>query len=555
VRLPLLAHSTHTTDSRRSSSVDAAELQLYGPLVQRDAALAVKRLLALATDEGTAPTRERARALFVLGSLKLTGVLEPAVVAWNRTQAQAALQQAAALSLPEARLYAADQLVWRGEYRCEYGLRAYLQPVADELLVQAEQEVHHADVPAAPIRLRERAMDGVAWDIAAGGDGDPFADAAEQQRNAGFDHLARGEHAAAAHAFEAAIAGGDDAYALFNLGFMHMKGLVNNASTPDHVQAEKMLRHAAAKGVGAAYNSLGVMAFNGWHSAGQPNMSAALEWFTRGADAGDPDALFNTGLMHYEGYTGTADMHASVDAFQQAHDAGHWRAPYTLSALHRGGLGTPRSCTQAARLLFTWVEERYGWAAAMDDAVAAIDRGDVGGGVVQLALLSAQGCDAAAANLAFVLMRSRRQLTPWLTRAEALDRAAALLEASARRGASSDARVDLAYIGLERRDYAAAQEHFTAAQNAEGLVSLALMHLRGRGNTTANITHARQLLLQAWERAPDEHEAVPAAVLLALLRVVLTVERLTPALWPATVSVVLAAVRGRRRARRPGAGA
>ena len=535
--------------------MDAAEQQLYGPLDQRDAASAVRRLEALALDGGTAPTHERARALFVLGSLWLSGVLEP-VTAWNRTQAQAALRQAAALSLPEARLYAADQLVWRGENRCEYGLRAHLQRVADDLLVQAEQEAHHPIVPAAPVRLRERAMDGVAWDVAAGEDGDAFADAAEQQRNAGFDNLARGDHAAAANAFEAAIAGGDDAYARFNLGYMHMKGLVNNESAPDYVQAEKLLRSAAAKGVGAAYNSLGVMAFNGWHSAGQPNMSNALEWFRRGADAGDPDALFNTGLMYYDGHQGTSpDMHASVDAFQQAHDAGHWRAPYTLSALHRGGLGTPRSCTQAARLLFTWVEERCGWGAAMDDAVAALDRGDVGGAVVQLSLLSAQGCDAATANLAYVLMRSRRQLTPWLTRAEALDRAAALLEASARRGASSDAWVDLGHIDVERRDWAAAHEHFTAAQNAEGLVSLALMHLRGRGNTTANITHARQLLLQAWERAPDDHEAVPAAVLLAALRVASIVERLGPALLPATISAVLAAVRGarQRRARHRGA--
>ena len=536
--------------------VEAAELQLYGPLEQRDARAAVRRLEALASDaEGLA--NARARALFVLGSLWLTGVLEP-VAGWNRTLAQAALRQAAALSLHEARLHAADQLVWRGEYRCEYGIRTHLQVVADDLLQLAEQEVHHPDVPPAPVRLRERAMDGVAWDAFGVEDGDPFAGAAEPRRNDdGFDLLAHGDHAQAARAFEAAInAGGDDAYAYFNLGYMHMKGLVSTSAGtgPDYLQAEQLLRRAASKGVGAAYNSLGVMAFNGWHS--NPNMTAAFELFAQGAEMGDPDALFNSGLMHYDGKGTATDMHASVDAFQQAHDAGHWRAPYTLAALHRGGQGTPRSCTQAARLLFTWVEERCGWAAATDDAVTALDKGDVAGALVQLSLLAAQGCDAAAANLAHVLTRSRRQLTPWLTRAEALDRAAALLETSARRGASSDAFVDLGNIATERRDWVSAQKHYAAAQNAEGLVSLALMHLRGRDNSTSaglNITHARQLLLQAWERAPDEHEAVPAALLLAALRVASTVERLTPALWPATVSAVLAAIRARQRRRGAGA--
>ena len=521
--LLLLAYRARTRDVdaldaelRLSNShveeLNAAERQLYGPLSARDLLSGVSRLQSLA--EG-GQSEAQARALFVLGAVAHTGVLPPGVLGWNRTALRRAVP-----SLPETRLHMADRFVWRKEL-CSYGVSRFLQGAAEDLLRTAEMELHHPEVPQAPLRLRDRARDG-SWRRATSEEEEAeedgaSADTAEAQRNLGFKELVvNGDNAAAAQAFQAAAAAGD-AHALFNLGYMHMRGLMPHEGGPDFVEAERLLLMAAGKQVGAAFNSLGVLAYNGHGRA--PNMSLASQMFEKGGALGDPDSLYNTGLLVAEGKL-EGDPEAAAESLTAASDAGHWRAPHTLAMMHLDGRHPNSSCLRAAQLLYTWVEERSGWSAMVDDAIAAFDDGDVQGALVQLSLLAAQGCDAAGANIAYVLLRRRGGLTPWLTKDEAVNRAVALLHDSAQRDYLADATVDLGSISLERGDWQSAMQYWSHADSSEALVNLALMHLRRQdGSTGLNITHARQLLERAFDIAPYDEDLAPVTVLLTAVRI------------------------------------
>lgn len=49
-------------------------------------------------------------------------------------------------------------------------------------------------------------------------------------------------------------------YAQYNRGFMHMRGM---AGPPNHAEALRLFRAAAANGVPAAYNGIGVLHYHG----------------------------------------------------------------------------------------------------------------------------------------------------------------------------------------------------------------------------------------------------------------------------------------------------
>ena len=99
--------------------------------------------------------------------------------------------------------------------------------------------------------------------------------------------------AAAMQHFQAAAAQGD-AYATFNLGYMHMKGI---GTTANASAARASFEIAAQHGVPSAYNGLGVLYFEGY-GGGAVDYAAAREAFMRGADLGDPDAMFNFATLY-----------------------------------------------------------------------------------------------------------------------------------------------------------------------------------------------------------------------------------------------------------------
>ena len=93
--------------------------------------------------------------------------------------------------------------------------------------------------------------------------------------------------------FQAAAAQGDG-YAVFNVGYMHMKGIGTARNATAAVQHYK-LAHAA--GVASAYNGLGVLYFSGESDRGV-DYAAARRAFQKGAALGDPDSIFNLGTIY-----------------------------------------------------------------------------------------------------------------------------------------------------------------------------------------------------------------------------------------------------------------
>ena len=73
---------------------------------------------------------------------------------------------------------------------------------------------------------------------------------------------------------------------------------------------------------------------------------------------------------------GVAINHSLADEhYLDAHDAGHWRAPYALAIAHQRGWGVEANCTRAQQYIQTFIKERSSWTDQMDHGVLAVDAG------------------------------------------------------------------------------------------------------------------------------------------------------------------------------------
>lgn len=104
------------------------------------------------------------------------------------------------------------------------------------------------------------------------------------------------DYRAAYENFVSAADGATDGYALYNLGFMYLKGWY---VARDPHQALQYFKRALERGVGAAANAIGVLAA---HGEGMPaDMYAAARWFEKGANMSDPDSIYNLGTLYLHG--------------------------------------------------------------------------------------------------------------------------------------------------------------------------------------------------------------------------------------------------------------
>lgn len=107
------------------------------------------------------------------------------------------------------------------------------------------------------------------------------------------------DYRAAYENFVAAADGGNDGYALYNLGMMYLKGWY---VAKDPGQALQYFGRALERGVGAAANAIGVLTAYG--QAMPADHHAAARWFERGANMSDPDSIYNLGTMYLHGEYG-----------------------------------------------------------------------------------------------------------------------------------------------------------------------------------------------------------------------------------------------------------
>ena len=95
-----------------------------------------------------------------------------------------------------------------------------------------------------------------------------------------------------------------------------------------------LLEKAAGQGHAYAMHALGSI-----HSARQ-EYEHAVEWSTKGAEAGLPKAMFDLGWLLDSGKGMAApDYPAAVDWYRRAADAGHGVAARNLSSMYQLGRG------------------------------------------------------------------------------------------------------------------------------------------------------------------------------------------------------------------------
>jgi hypothetical protein len=98
-----------------------------------------------------------------------------------------------------------------------------------------------------------------------------------------------------------------------------------------------LLEKAAGQGHAYAMHALGSV-----HEA-RKELQEAVEWYTKGAEAGLPRAMFNLGLLLDKGEGMAApDYPAVAGWYRRAADAGHRAAASNLSTMYQVGHG--RAC-------------------------------------------------------------------------------------------------------------------------------------------------------------------------------------------------------------------
>ena len=96
-----------------------------------------------------------------------------------------------------------------------------------------------------------------------------------------------------------------------------------------------LLEKAAGQGHAHAMHELAI------HHYKRCEYEQAVGWFTKGAGAGLPKAVFNLGCCHDKGQGVAApDVSAAVDWYKRAAAAGHGAAARNLSMMYTIGRGT-----------------------------------------------------------------------------------------------------------------------------------------------------------------------------------------------------------------------
>ena len=210
--------------------------------------------------------------------------------------------------------------------------------------------------------------------------------------------------------WQLAEAGGDFMGA-FNLGYLALTG---KAGKENHTLARLKFEEAAIKGkVPQAFQALGSMAWEGkgllgdGEGEGLPNMTLAVEWFERGLVYNCSECAFNLGVLNLHGVSSLLEANATraYSLFLLADQLGAWKAAFTLADLTSEGKGCEKNLTLALSYFRKFFRSKTDWNNQVNEAVEALDRGDVFGSMFRLFQLAEQGSGLAALNLAWILRR------------------------------------------------------------------------------------------------------------------------------------------------------
>jgi len=109
-------------------------------------------------------------------------------------------------------------------------------------------------------------------------------------------------------------------------------------------EGEALLEKAAGQGHAYAMKALGHI-----HRVREED-EQAVQWFTKGAEAGLPDTMYDLAVSLDNGKgMAAADYPAAADWYRRAAEAGHGGAAFNLSHMHTTGRGVPQKKKEAMR--------------------------------------------------------------------------------------------------------------------------------------------------------------------------------------------------------------
>jgi TPR repeat protein len=136
------------------------------------------------------------------------------------------------------------------------------------------------------------------------------------------------------------------AVATYYLGVVRFRGQCG--TDPDPVEAMKMIREAASRGVMEAQRDVGKDYQFGWST--EADIDKALEWYEKAAAQGDGESLWRLGIAHVDGEGREKNSKVAVDYFKRAADADYGAGMASLAVMFATGDGVECDFAQAKRL-------------------------------------------------------------------------------------------------------------------------------------------------------------------------------------------------------------
>ncbi|MFM7483008.1 MAG: tetratricopeptide repeat protein, partial [Burkholderiaceae bacterium] len=102
------------------------------------------------------------------------------------------------------------------------------------------------------------------------------------------------------------------------------------------------------------------------------HLTMAFNWFSKAADQGDVESLFEQGQMHAQGLGTTQDFERAAECYQQAAEKGHAKAAFNLGVLFAHGQGVEQDDVRA----YQWyrISELSGYKLAKSSAALCLKR-------------------------------------------------------------------------------------------------------------------------------------------------------------------------------------
>lgn len=137
------------------------------------------------------------------------------------------------------------------------------------------------------------------------------------------------------------------AYAMNCLGIIYMAGIGVDA---DSAKAVSWLENAGANGYADAYHNLG-MIFKYSRCGVKQNFEKAYGYYSKGAEKGSVNCLYDKGFMLYKGLGCTQNYSEAIENFRVASTSLHSPALYMLGLCYRNGYGVEKDTAMASNYL------------------------------------------------------------------------------------------------------------------------------------------------------------------------------------------------------------